>query len=301
MNMRRRFCRLSWLICLMFAVLPPALWAASTADDVQADPHWKRGTCDACHLDAVPGTENHSLNMAEAEAICDSCHGARGEARHCPHVSDVSAAAFTVPENYAEFLHGDQLVCTTCHDLTVQCLSPSKSYSFMNPGFVRDRSSPDSSEQCYLCHESPGLDKINPHVQEAGDTMQATCLMCHATAPRPNAGTGWQPVDFNMKDEMNDACRGCHRVRPHPGSTFSAGPIGWDHLVRPLGEFREKMRLKAEQTGAKFPLDPYDGKIYCATCHNPHDETLQGYAAVVPAPSRNRLRINDICQACHDK
>ena len=39
----------------------------------------------------------------------------------------------------------------------------------------------------------------------------------------------------------------------------------------------------------------------CATCHNPHDFKVGGEHGSQEQAIKSRLRLNNICQACHDK
>ena len=43
------------------------------------------------------------------------------------------------------------------------------------------------------------------------------------------------------------------------------------------------------------------GTVSCATCHDPHDGRLDGFAIADPPGSKVRLRYEDICGACHEK
>jgi hypothetical protein len=75
----------------------------------------------------------------------------------------------------------------------------------------------------------------------------------------------------------------------------------WVHFVVPSAEVLEHMKKAQAETGIGLPLNPQNGEIFCATCHNPHDFKLGGEHGSEEQVARNRLRINNICQACHDK
>ena len=268
-------------------------------EEAAASPHWNKATCQACHVSASPTAENFGLQAADAEQLCEGCHGSRGNAVPCRHSSDIPAGDHRMPDSYREALQDGQLACTTCHDLTVQCLAPQRSYSFTNPGFVRDRKSRSRGEQCFECHDAAGYEQLNPHVMETGYPAQPTCTFCHATMPQKDE-RGWISVNFNMPESLNDMCLGCHRIQPHPGGMFSNEPIGWDHLAVPSAKVLENMKQAEPRLGFVFPLDPSNGEIYCATCHNPHNEAFEGYPVAHTPGSEYRLRVEDMCQACHD-
>ena len=99
---------------------------------------------------------------------------------------------------------------------------------------------------------------------------------------------------------------GCHKVRPHPGSmSFSAAASErndeWVHFVKPSETVLENMREAQAETGIGLPLDPHDGEIFCATCHNPHDFKVGGEHGSESPAAADKLRTDNICQVCHDK
>jgi hypothetical protein len=297
MNYRAKFCAAS-LLLLLSALLPQPSLAAAAA---QADPHWNKNTCQTCHVDAAPVAGDIRLQETDAEALCESCHGDRGDARPCRHISDIAPGDPTLPDSYAAKLKDGQVVCTTCHDVTYQCLRPNKSYSFMNPGFVRDRVSQDPGTQCYQCHDDAGYQKLNPHGGSVGDPPKPTCPLCHTGIPE-TSNTGQLAVDFNMQHDLNDMCRGCHAVPPHPRSmAFSTQAEGWVHLVVPSAEILGNMQKTESETGIALPLNPLNNEVFCATCHNPHDFKLGGEHGSQERAAKYRLRVKNICQACHDK
>ena len=272
-------------------------FTVSAADDT-VNPHWSKSTCQTCHVDAAPAAGNLVFQGGDPEALCESCHGERGGARPCRHNSGLTPAAITIPEAYAASLEDGKIVCTTCHDLVFQCLNANPGYRGANPGFVRGRESRVRSDACLLCHDGSAVEQLNPHEMEAGDPPQPTCTFCHASMPVRDEN-GWISVDFHVEGSLNDICFGCHRVPPHPGFSFG-GPATWDHLVIPSRELLDNMK-EAEQTrGVSFPIDPNTAEIHCATCHNPHHESLEGYPVAQTPGAEHRLRVADTCQACHD-
>jgi predicted CXXCH cytochrome family protein len=274
--------------CLLFAAEPES-----------TDPHWNEATCQSCHVDEVPAAGNAGLRVEDADQLCEGCHGSKGGAQPCRHASGIPAGDHPMPDSYLEALKDGQISCTTCHDLTVQCSSPHRAYRSLNPGFVRERQSRSKGDQCFVCHDTAGYERLNPHVMKSGDPAQPMCTFCHATMPE-RLENGWAEVDFNITDSLNDMCQGCHKTRPHPGSMFSSGPPGGNHLAVPSAAIRENMRETEETLALIFPLDPATGEVYCATCHNPHPEDLEGYPVSSLPGSRYMLRVDNNCQACHD-
>lgn len=284
-------------VSMLLAFLFSAGAVPVAAQDLTS-PHWSKSACQSCHVDPAPAVGNLVFQGGDAEALCESCHGNRGEALPCRHRSGMTPTAVTIPENYSDSLKNGAVVCTTCHDLAIQCLNPHPGYRGANYGFVRGRESRIRSDACFLCHEKGPVEQLNPHAMEAGNPSQPTCTFCHATMPVKDE-SGWAPVDFHFDVTLNELCLGCHRVQPHPGFSFS-GPIGWDHLAIPSVKVRGNMDRSEAAQGITFPIDPNTAEIYCATCHNPHHESLEGYPVAKNPGTEHRLRVDDNCQACHD-
>jgi hypothetical protein len=261
------------------------------------NPHWNKATCGACHAASAPVAGNAGLRHATAEDGCMECHGDRGGMLACRHRSDLPVGDLPVPDYYGAALDGGRITCTTCHDLTFQCNNPNIAYSLQNPGFLRNRASHDTADQCFECHDEQRYAALNPHTGTAEDWLQPNCLLCHKRVPQLT-DNGSIDVTFNMEHDLNDMCRGCHDVRPHPtGMSFGAKPEGWVHLVKPSPDVLGKMQRWQAATGVTLPLSPSNGEIHCATCHDPHE--FEGDSGA--QQPKDRLKTDDICQACHEK
>jgi hypothetical protein len=147
--------------------------SAQSADDA-VDPHWNKTTCQSCHIEADPTAGNLQFQQSDVETICESCHSSRGGAISCRHNSDIPVGDIAALEGHTSFLKDGNIVCTTCHDLTLQCLNPSRSYSYVNPTLLRDKKSRNGADYCYQCHEESNYEKLNPHQGVAGDPPKAT-------------------------------------------------------------------------------------------------------------------------------
>jgi len=242
-----------------------------------------------------------NLKADDANSLCETCHGTQGKAGKCRHVSDVPADAESIPDVFRGALVDGAVVCSTCHDIVYQCEHPRIQYSYENPGFLRDRTSRRTGQYCVRCHEPSAYAKLNPHVGVAGDPPGPTCALCHQSIPESDI-VGGLSVSFNMKHDLNDTCRGCHNIGPHPRNLFSREKVNeWVHLVVPSAEIVENMREAQATSGIELPLDPLTGKVFCGTCHNPHEFKVGGAHGSQERAIEHRLRIHDICQACHDK
>ena len=180
----------------------------------QENPHWNKSTCQTCHSNALPVDGEASLKDGQQiEALCDSCHGERGDARPCRHQSDIAVDANTLDEVFRMSLKDDKVVCSTCHDIVYQCERPKAYYGLENPGFLRDRTSRNTAEYCVRCHEKDDIEKLNPHGGVAASPPAATCTLCHDSIPAASAD-GSLDLTFNVGTDLNDLCRGCHNRHP---------------------------------------------------------------------------------------
>lgn len=271
------------------------------ATDAATDnPHWKSDACIVCHESADPEVNSAALNTATAEDRCLACHQ-DGEAVACPHLSGISVdegGLGELPESYSAKLHEGEITCTTCHDLQQQCTGPQSS-RYRNPAFVRNGPFLDSSAACFECHQSSAYRKLSPHRQlRRGKVIENSCIFCHSAVPQSADG---EAPGFRFPGDLSLQCYGCHPVAPHPGSMFGQPAQGaWNHLVKPSKAVLLRMQDTEARTGARLPLDPHTGRVFCATCHNPHADGLEGYPAADPAGDSYKLRVPDICGACHD-
>ena len=108
---------------------------------------------------------------------------------------------------------------------------------------------------------------------------------------------------FNEKEDLSGMCIGCHPYQPHPGGTFSVSGKGPpNHLVKPNERFVTHMEKMAKKNGIVLPLTPGSGKIFCGTCHNPHQKGTipleRAGAKGAGEHYRHRLPGN-ICMKCH--
>jgi hypothetical protein len=263
----------------------------------EGSPHWSKSGCQDCHVDAAPVDGLVNLQAADAEALCESCHGGRGDAKACRHGSGLPAGDMEIDASLAPSLKDGQVVCSTCHDVVYQCKHARVEYSFQNPGFLRDRTTRRTGEYCLRCHDASAYAALNPHEGVAGDPPRATCQLCHAGIPESD-GEGAIRVAFNMQYDLNETCKGCHDVSPHPRNLFSRDHSDeWVHFAVPSPNIAAKMRESEAKLGIRLPLHPETGEINCATCHDPHE--FKG--GPVSEQPEHRLRANDICQVCHEK
>jgi predicted CXXCH cytochrome family protein len=267
-----------------------------------SNPHWKAGACTTCHNSDTPTAELPMLKTTPGAAVCGECHGG-GDAAVCRHRSDIAvvaerAAEFDVPLQSA--LGDGSVVCTTCHEMTAHCARDVKQ-RYRNPSMLRGAPFDSRSDQCFGCHERSGYRQPIPHRQGRKNRFkESTCIFCHEVVPEKDADGQWMPVNFATDKSLSKLCNGCHSKGPHPSSSVT-GKTGWMHLTVPNEEFKERMKQTVETKGGRLPLDPTTGEIFCANCHDPHDQRLAGFAIAETPGTKAKLRYKDICGACHEK
>jgi photosynthetic reaction center cytochrome c subunit len=162
-------------------------------------------------------------------------------------------------------------------------------------------------DECVLCHSGTAL-----HVSETLNeyrfpvfpaTAEAiTCKRCHGPAQKhladPRAGNIVNPAKLEpaARDSICEQCHlfGVARV-PNPGkqlSDFVPGQRAEDvfttyHDANPTGSF--KVISHAEQLALSSCARNSSGRLWCGTCHNPHDKPLQPVAYY-----------RAVCLSCHE-
>ncbi|MBI4486432.1 MAG: DmsE family decaheme c-type cytochrome [Acidobacteria bacterium] len=153
-------------------------------------------------------------------------------------------------------------------------------------GRMQDPRSPASAQGCETCH-GPGrkhADSGDPALVARFTTMpardaNATCVSCH------NRGTHTQ-WSGSMHDARNVSCVTCHSVHS-PQS--EAAQLRTATQIQTCAQCHRPQVLKVQRS-AHMPLR--EGKLECASCHNPHGST-----------NVKMLRVgnwvNESCVSCH--
>jgi predicted CXXCH cytochrome family protein len=275
--------------------------AGLNAQAAGSNPHWKAGACTACHNSEAPTAELLSLKTTP-DGVCSECHDAV-DAKVCRHRSDIAVTSERLVEfddNMQAGVSDNKVECTTCHEMKAHCALDVKQ-RYRNPSMLRGAPYDYKGDMCFSCHASSGYRKPSPHNQGRGSRFKKNlCVYCHGELPQQDADGQWMPVKFAIEGPLSTLCSGCHYKGPHPSSSVT-GKRGWFHMSVPNEAFDERMRVTVETKGGRLPLDPGTGEITCATCHDPHDERLDGFALAESVGNRARLRYDDICGACHEK
>lgn len=274
------------------------------------NPHWKTDTCTTCHK-TRSGAGFKNLRDRNVDRLCNTCHETLS-AQNYPHASNVKvpkAMSKRMPKAFLASMvrGGNKMTCITCHDLPMTCKKKRHKEKGLNPMFFRDGPYEYRTDLCYKCHDETKYQRVNAHdqISDSGQVNEQKCMLCHADISVLKEAKSIDEVDFNIKDNLSALCWGCHPWNPHPGGpfTFFSGKGGrTNHLVKPPEYIRERMHEMEQKDNIFLPLEPGTGKVFCGTCHNPHEKGVikQGPAAE-GADSKGRLRMKNICVNCHDK
>jgi predicted CXXCH cytochrome family protein len=292
---------------------PQARFAAPLPDTALAvNPHWRGDRCSSCH-DGIDRSFA-AIPVARADALCLSCHdGRRAGAEPHPIGRVATNETHGVPAGWP--LADGRLSCLTCHDVVRHCRAGARRPA-RNPAMVRGLDRRDAMASCRECHIQD-MARFNPH-RIAGRAAQpgnadgadgpagrdaslsiadVSCRACHAPVPRfggdAPAGPEASPLaDAHLREPAAKLCLNCHTPHADPA---------------PNGHLGLSPNAGAVSPGIRLPLE--EGRITCATCHDPHDAAL--YAAH-ELPSRRAARPSDaaialradyeiLCTACHPK
>lgn len=264
------------------------------------DPHWRQGYCFACHSKDAKKDPSSFKRKGNIEKVCGNCHDAiSGDMLiHATGMIPSREIKSRMPKSFKLKADG-KVGCLTCHELKYQCLESEYKRKGADPKFFRGGPYKARTDLCYKCHKKKSYARLNPHdqINDEGELMEDVCLYCHAKLPDPRVDKGIDSVKF-VVDDLKELCQRCHRDRAHPGGRF----INFDHLVTPSPKIRFFMRHAEKKNNIALPLEPDTGKIFCATCHNPHERgVLRGrYGKGADEPQRLRLGSGfEVCGACH--
>lgn len=263
------------------------------------DPHWRKGYCFACHSKNAKKYPSSFKRKGDIEKVCGNCHDAiSGDMLiHATGMVPSRQIKSRMPKSFKLSSDG-KIGCLTCHELKYQCLEKEYKRKNADSRFFRGGPYKSRTDLCYKCHKKKNYGRLNPHdqINDEGELKVDVCPYCHAQLPDPRVDKGIGAVKF-VVDDLKELCQRCHRDRPHPG-----GFAKFDHLVTPSPKIKFFMRHSEEKNNVALPLEPGTGKIFCATCHNPHERgVLRGrYDKGADDPQRLRLGAGfEICSACH--
>jgi hypothetical protein len=281
------------LICAVQGSETISIKAADKVTD-RTNVHYTGKYCDVCHeKKPEPGGEKYLRFNSDFNLLC-KCHMYKpGEYTHPVDIIPSEEKRKKIPPDLP--LQNGKLSCITCHDISLQC-EENPEVQFSNRRFLRGAPFAKRTELCFKCHDDTQYRKLDPHnnqLDENGNIVAAKCLYCHKKKP-DELTDSFQEVKL-LGDPLT-LCQRCHmKSANHPANA--------NHLVMPSLNILSKIKETERQYDVIFPLD-YNGKIFCATCHNPHQKGVipsERIGARVAGSEFGQRFPGKICLACHEK
>jgi hypothetical protein len=265
--------------------------------------HYTGEFCSECHEESPEkGGEKFLMFSGNYNQLC-RCHGYTSENYiHPVNIEPSEEKKEKIPDTLP--LQKGNMTCSTCHDIYLQCQRNMKTQK-RNKFFLRGAPYARRTDLCFRCHDEAKYKRLDPHNQmdEDGEIIAEKCLYCHVEKPDVRRATykkaeGIHGEVVELIGNLEVLCYRCHYKQS------ILHPINANHLRKPSEKTMENMKESEKQLGIILPLN-YEGKITCATCHNPHER------GVIPtekdsargASEKFRLRVpgqsGEICSACH--
>jgi len=294
------------LRCLGTAVM---IWHAglvAAAEEGKKDPHWQGQECVACHRVTRPAKGEAPLRDGDETRLCLRCHD-QADAHIPIHPVDLQPSnglLKRMPEAFRRLRPGTrQMACTACHDPLLQCDKAKAAERPLNPGFLRGGPYRFRTDPCYQCHDRSAYQRLNAHdqVDEQGNIRKNRCRLCHRKVPTETPDGQVKNAGLSVAEDYKQICLNCHVWVVHPGGGLPfMDRGGTNHLKIPPQPIRQRLEEMQEKNEVLLPREA-DGRIYCATCHNPHERgVVKNIQAAKGADEKNRLRMRPICDNCHD-
>jgi DmsE family decaheme c-type cytochrome len=194
-----------------------------------------------------------------------------------------AAAAALADSNYV----GAE-TCKACHEEAFSKFSKTR----MGRLFLFQARSPKEASACESCH-GPG----KAHVDAGGgkgkgglitfakndptpvEKRNAVCLDCHAKGAR----LFWKGSSHESRDV---ACTNCHKIME---AVSTKAQLAKETMLDTCGQCHLQKKAQALSRSSHMPLR--EGKMTCASCHNPHGTVTP---ALLKEPS-----LNETCFTCH--
>jgi len=264
-------------------------FAASKTTDI----HFSAKYCRECHLDTPRKGSSPQLRYGGDYKLLCRCH--YSITQNYIHPVDIVPSDQLKARIPADLpLQAGKVTCNTCHDIVAQCRdNPSDRILLEDNKFLRGAPFANRTSLCFRCHDIEQYQRYNPHRQlnAAKEIMTEKCLYCHAEIPDVKKTTY---EDVKLIANLEVLCTRCHFKEPK--QFFHA-----KHLRKPSKEVAVSIKKMEVEYGIILPLSE-EGKITCATCHNPHEKGVipDKRAGATGAGEKKRWRLVDnMCIKCH--
>lgn len=267
--------------------------SSSGAVTASTNVHYTGKYCEECHEKKPDDRGNDYLKYDRNFNQLCWCHiSVPGQYTHPVDIEPSEEKKAKIPPDLP--LYKGKLSCSTCHDIYMQCREDLE-LKYSNRRFLRGAPFRKRTDLCFKCHDKKKYRRLDPHVQldKNGDIIEERCLYCHIEKPDELRASF---KEVKLIGDLLKLCQRCH-MKPlkHPADA--------NHIVMPSLKILEMIKKTEKQFGIVLPLDN-DGKMFCATCHNPHQKGVIPYrkAGARGASENSGQRFpGKICLACHEK
>ena len=216
-----------------------------------------------------------------AVAITFTAGGRRASAAQASAPAAVPGAAQPAPAAQPSGYVGDD-TCTACHESEGKSLRASDHGKAQNPRTPAAK----TNQACETCHgpgrehaESGDKTKIRRFTAMAPREASDTCVTCHNRERQAM----WKG---SIHDERNLSCITCHSIHSPKSAVAQLKAVS----VIDACFTCHKTEVAKMQRSGHMPLR--EGKMNCASCHNPHGSTNTRLLKV-------GNWINETCFSCH--
>ena len=227
--------------------------AVVIAYSVREEAHrFSESECKRCH---VKPESNPAMLVESVTKLCTQCHS-KG-IKTASHPIDMKPRLVRVPLDMP--LRNGKLTCNTCHNVHAERFNAFGEKSYFLRITARGK------DFCIACHE------MNP-VELGHRELLVTAHM----------GRKYMVTDDRQSlDAVSVECIGCHDGSIGVAADYTMGSGSWEHLdgAHPIGTDYRQSRMKRRGLAPVSKIDGrirlFDGKVGCATCHDPYS-TLKG-------------------------
>lgn len=316
-------------------VVAPAVAAARRPAQRPAptveNPHWRADGCRSCHV--LDGAAPQPIAPERVDALCVSCHDGRRAIDDAHPIGWPAAGSRTHPPPSDWPLVDGRVGCLTCHDIRRHCATEAARPA-ENPALVRGFDARDPFASCTNCHVADAW-RVNPHrmvvagahgatdehatggrpnaAHAGGGASRQNCGFCHQSTP-PTPPDGIARGDARLRDATSKLCLGCHTMHADPAPHGHLEALATPAILATLlAAEQQTLAARGWSRPADMPasqsvlLPLNDGRVNCATCHNPHAPELfgtnspLGARSAAAADARKALRVEhlQLCFHCH--
>ncbi|MCK5517149.1 MAG: hypothetical protein KAI39_09770 [Desulfobulbaceae bacterium] len=258
-------------IVLLGAIVFGLVAGAKIWSDFDSEGHEFSGRCNFCHLTS-PEIGVEVKFSRSISYLCLECHNVPRENSHPIGV----VPSMTVPDDFLLDWTG-KMTCATCHD----------PHASSKNQYLRTEAR--GREFCQICHQG-FLPMQDPHV--------GTVTIAHSKQGIYDGDSPWS----QLLDQVSLECLSCHDGVIASDASYKivggdAITYERDGLSHPIGMDYQKSALNDRELRPVESLSPYialyDGKVGCASCHNPYSS------------QQRMLTMNNagsaLCLECHIK